>query len=380
MKDMDQILKQALSPDEHADAAVIASIRDGIKEGTYMKENKNKKVVKKRTYATVGRFAAAFAVVAMLAGGTAFAAEKLNLFGRFFGDSSEEPIASYVTSVEDEKEAVDESVNTSEETNTPQVYEGVIDDYKVSVEKMLYCDETNYGMVQFRVEDLTGQGRQWCKTVEYVEQLQAWDLSKTLELTETSDGEESPELCFFMEGGSTPDFTLYGTKVDDNTTICQMVYGSFEYDGWDVNAVNLIARNFMKGVEQDELKLNVPVGESLPSYVWTDNDGKVQLKLSSVNYMLFDGPEESFSKYEDENGNIGKDLNPNDLSIKMKDGSEYILYSESREAMHQLHGCAVTRDDVEGNWYPFDRVLDLNEVASFQVDGMEFAVSDAQLK
>ena len=358
MKDLDKILKQALSPNEHADTAVIDSIRKSIKEETNM-ENKK---VRNYVYPRVCKVAAVFALIALVGGGSVFAAEKLKLFDSFFVGGNEEPIASYIADIDDaEKE---------------KLYEGNYDDYKITVEKMLYCDETNYGMVQFSVKDMTGKGRQWCRQVEYVDELQSWDLSNTLELMETSDGDKSPEFYFQIGGMNNPEYNLYGTKVDDNITVCQMVYGSFNYGEMNVDDISLVVKHDDNGVTKDVLKLSVPVGESLPCYVWTGDDGKVRLKLSSVNYMLFDAPAEDIVDYKEGH----RDILPNDVSVKMKDGSEYILYSETRKVMHELHGCKVTLAGLEGNWHPFDRVLDLEKVQSFQVDGLEFNVSEAEMK
>lgn len=357
MNNIDEVLSEALVPRSHADRHVIANIQNTIAQG----EKGTTKKAGSNVISMFGRIAAAVAILLAVGGGTVFAAEKLNLFGHFFGNSDEEPIADYVANAD---------VNSKD-----KVYEGTFDDYKITVEKMLYCNETDYGMVQIRVEDLTGDGRQWCLYAEYAEQLNSWELSETMEMYESHEKGQSPKMCFQMSGAGNLDYNMYGTREDDNITVCQIVFGSFNYADFDADnlTVNVIYNE--NDSSQTVMQLDVPVGESLPCYVWTAENGESSLKLSSVNYMLF------AAAYEDDlPDDMYREIIAEEVSVKMKDGSEYILYSDKNKVMHELHGFAFDHNSESGIWYPFDSVLDLDQVQSFMFDGMEFDVSDAEIK
>ena len=130
----------------------------------------------------------------------------------------------------------------------------------------------------------------------------------------------------------------------------------------DLNAIKV---NLEANVNVD--KLDIPLGESLPNYTWNNENGELALVLSSVDFWLNDAPESSV---------YGSDIILGEISVQMKDGSEYIVHSEEQKIIDWFY--STKKED--GIWRNFATVIDLEEVVSFTVDGKVFNVKDAVKK
>ncbi len=166
--------------------------------------------------------------------------------------------------------------------------------------------------------------------------------------------------------------SVYSNRVfiasqEGNKTVCQMTFSTFKNIDMKNRLPKLTVFEMGDGDPMTIMKLDMPVSESLPSYCWRNADGEVRLLLSGMDFHLYDAPKSSI---------YGEDIITREISVQMKDGSSYIVRSESGKAEHLLY--CTGRDG--GFWGSFDRVINPDNIASFAVDGKVFYVEDATLE
>lgn len=306
--------------------------------------------------------AAAAVMIFMFLGVTSvYAAEKLNIFGGLFGTSDTAPIEEYVETPD----------SAAENTDIQGIYTAENDIYSISVDQFMYSKATKYAVVQFTVVNKTGDGRKWCNTSEWNELYQDWEKYDAQEICIGALDEDDINYLRFRtaNGISSKDGRIYMQQLDENTAVCQMLINPFSPSRLGNGLPQLIVYE-SEGTDWNEImRMDIPVGKSLPCYNWIDEEGNSRLMLSSVDYLLADAPESSISSYTGE-------IITSEVSVQFKDGSSYTMLSDSQHIIHEFFGTLSER----GLWSCFDRVINLDDVVSFTVDGEVFYTEDAVLQ
>lgn len=296
----------------------------------YMEKDRSKK-----TWNMWTRVAAAFLFVVLLSGTGVAAAKQFHFFSKLFSDQ-DAATASYVSVME-------------------KGNKGIYDGYQIAVEEFLYCEGTDYGVLQFTVKDTTKKGRTWYQEIGWADHLNDWEKRSAVEI-EPKKG----MLDFTMQGISGfLDYYLYGDREDENITHCQMVFGSFQKQQFSKKNLSLtMSVQKMDGTYKEALKLPVKKVRSLPCYSWQDDSGRELVRLSGVNYICM--------------GTVG-----NEVSIQLTTGENYVIYSEQKKMFHQLFSLEYEENGSKGTWGAYDRILNLKNVTSFTVDGKVYDCKDA---
>lgn len=336
------------------------------------KGKKEKGAENMRNNSILRKVAVAAVAIAIATPTVVYASEKWNLFGGLFGGSDTTPIEPYVESI------VTESANGSEETvigsetvqgtETP-IYHMENDKYIISVEKFVYSEATDYGIVQFSVTDKSDDDSNWYQVATWEGIYNDWDV---IDIDEIFAGMEDGQMKFEVNGLMCMNGHCYAEQRDENTKVCYLAFNDMEgkeIGGRDLKLSVKEAQLVKRGEVEDLLwnpltKLDVPVGESLPNYTWLDEEGNVELVLTPVDFLLKNVPETSVS---------GVDVILREVSVQFKDGSEYIVHSEKQKTIDWLY--ATSKDG--GSWRSFAKVVDLDNVKSFTADGRIFAIEDA---
>lgn len=328
------------------------------------------KAMKRRNMIT--KVAVAALVVAVATPTAVYAAEKWNLFGGLFGGSDTTPIEPYVESsvVEDP----DLPAGVSGENELAQglessIYQMENEDYAIAVEKFVYSEATDYGIVQFTVTDKSNNASDWYEVATWADIYEDWDV---IDIDEIFAGMGTGRLWFEINGLMHMDGNCYAEQIDEDTTVCYLTFNDMEGSNIGDRALKLSVKEstLVKHGDVEDLtwsqimKLDVPVGESLPNYTWYDEEGNEDLVLTSVDFLLKDAPDASVS---------GVDVVLREVSVQFKDGSEYVIHSEKQKKINWLY--STSKDG--GSWRSIAKVIDLEEVVSFTVDGKVFHVEDA---
>lgn len=336
------------------------------------KGKKEKEAENMRNNSILRKVAVAAVAIAIATPTVVYASEKWNLFGGLFGGSDTTPIEPYVENI------VTESANGSEETvigsetvqgtETP-IYQMENDKYIISVEKFVYSEATDYGIVQFSVTDKSDADSNWYQVATWEGIYKDWDV---IDIDEIFAGMEDGQMKFEVNGLMCMNGHCYAEQRDENTKVCYLAFNDMEGKEIAGRALKLSVKEaqLVKRGEVEDLlwnpltKLDVPVGESLPNYTWYDKEGNVALVLTPVDFLLKDVSETSVS---------GMDVILREVSVQFKDGSEYIVHSEEKKTIDWLY--ATSKDG--GSWRSFAKVVDLDNVKSFTADGKIFAIEDA---
>lgn len=325
-----------------------------------------------RNNSILRKVAVAAVAIAIATPTVVYASEKWNLFGGLFGGSDTTPIEPYVESIVTESASGSEETvigsETVQGTETP-IYHMENDKYIISVEKFVYSEATDYGIVQFSVTDKSDDDSNWYQVATWEGIYNDWDV---IDIDEIFAGMEDGQMKFEVNGLMCMNGHCYAEQRDENTKVCYLAFNDMEgkeIGGRDLKLSVKEAQLVKRGEVEDLLwnpltKLDVPVGESLPNYTWLDEDGNVELVLTPVDFLLKNVPETSVS---------GVDVILREVSVQFKDGSEYIVHSEEQKTIDWLY--ATSKEG--GSWRSFAKVVDLDNVKSFTADGKVFAIEDA---
>lgn len=339
---------------------------DRISASSELKEELSEMMRKRNANSRPSRYSwaikAAAAVMVFMFLGTAsvYAAEKLNIFGSLFGNSDTAPIEEYVETPD----------AAAENPSIEGVYTAENDVYSVSVEQFMYNKATKYAVVQFTVVNKTGDGRAWCRTSTWEDLYKDWEKTDAQEVYIGNISKDDMSYLRFKtaNGISSEDGRIFMQKIDENTALCQMLINPFSPSRLGDELPQLIVYESEGENWNEIMRMDIPVGKSLPCYNWLDEEGNSRLMLSSVDYLLKDAPECSISE-------VTGDIILREVSVQMKDGSSTVILSDSEHIIHEFFGKLSER----GLWSCFDRVINLDEVVSFTVDGEVFYVEDAVL-
>ena len=290
------------------------------------------------------RVAAAALAFVLLGGTSVYAAQRFNWFEGLFAESD-------VT-------LIDEYAETPESVADSGVYQGENEDWLVTVDQYMYNEATDYGIVQFTVVDKS-EKCDWYGIAEYHSFYSDWDMPAGQQIYGGTLGFGLTESVYSNR--------VFISSQEGNKTVCQMTFSTFKDIDMKNRLPKLTVFEMGDGDPRTIMKLDMPVGESIPSYCWRDADGEVRLLLSSVDFHLLDAPESSIH---------GSDIILCEVSVQMKDGSSYIVRSEAGKAEHIFY--CTGRED--GFWGCFDRAIDLENVVSFSADGETFHIEDAVLE
>lgn len=315
-------------------------------EGAILKKQmRNSKVLK--------RVAAAIVVLGIATPAGVYAG-KLGIFDGLFGNKDTAPIEQYV-----------ESADT--ELSGTKIYKMENEDYAIVVDNFVFSEATDYGIVQFTVTDKNADGDEWYDVATWDEWYRDWNV---WDATEIFAGLDSHKLWFEVNGLMSQNNRCFAKKIDEKTVQCYLCFNDMKNSYMADKSLQLSVKESKLADDEETLswtqimKLDVPMGESLPSYTWYDEAGEVALVLTSVDFWLTDAPESSVS---------GSDIILKEVSVQRKDGGQYIVHSDEQKIIDWFY--STQKED--GIWRNFASVMDFEEVVSFTVDGKVFDVKDA---
>ena len=316
---------------------------------------------------TIKRVAAVALILGITAPTAVCAAGKWGLFDGLFGDKDTTPIEQYLESVNTEKMETGET-ETEQWPENP-IYQMENDDYSIAVDSFLFSEATDYGIVQFTVTEKNADSADWYDVAQWDPFYRDW---KVWDATEIFAGLGDNKLWFEVKGLMSQNNRCFMKKNDEQTYLCYLCFNHMKSTGMadSILQLNVKESKIVKNGEKEELiwspimRLDVPMGESLPNYTWYNEEGEMALVLTSVDFWLNDAPESSV---------YGSDIILDEISVQMKNGSEYAIHSENQKIIDWFY--ATQKED--GVWRSFASVIDLDEVVSFTVDGKVFYVENA---
>ena len=329
-----------------------------VKQGT----KKDAKIMK--------RIAAAAIILGITAPTAVYAAGKFGLFDGLFVDKDITPIEQYVESVNTEQAITEENEKVKRPENP--IYQMENEDYVIKVDNFVFSEATDYGIVQFTLTEKKEDSNDWYEVAQWDPLYRDW---KVWDATEIFAGLGDNKLWFEVNGLMHQNNRCFMTMIDEQTYLCYLCFNDMKSTSMadSVLKLNVKESKLVNYGEAEEvkwssiMKLDIPIGESLPNYTWNNENGELALVLSSVDFWLNDAPESSV---------YGSDIILGEISVQMKDGSEYIVHSDEQKIIDWFYS---TQKD-EGIWRNFASVIDLEEVVSFTVDGKVFNVKDAVKK
>lgn len=290
----------------------------------------------------------AVACAALIPAG-ALAADKMNLFDKLFGEADESVIENYVEYA---------STDTKNPATAEKKYTDENDTYKITADYCMYNEQTGAGVLQFTITNKTGDGRKWYEVATldpYYDD--DWEIA----CREIPEIYASPEIgdLIFMAGANLGGNKVFlrENSVDENTKTCIMLLHNVKRE--DAKLV-VKERQYAEGAPDGKLQtiltVDIPVGESVPTLRWFDEKGSIEAVLSGFDFMVY-----------------GIKDGGQDVSVKLKDGTEYHIDNAEKKVLNSLDGSLYN----EGIWTAFATLLDLEEVEAFCFDGKEYSVSRA---
>lgn len=391
--ELDKILANVYQNGEVPKEELNQTILQKAKEYESMRQSDQKGNDRKNHSGRMVRAAAVIGAILLVGGSGAYAAERLNLFGSLFGGADESSVKEYIASTdaddatsvdkEETNHAIDTTTNADtvngENADQALSYEGMDEKegYKVTVNQHMYNKETGSGVLQFTVEDLTGEGRQWYETAGISETYDDWKMGLS-DQTEIYTGVE--------EGKQYIDFKIRGLLLEDNRTyintkestdnkkVCQIIYNDFEKNDLSQDLELMVRTHTTENdISSDGvmMTLQIPKAESLPCYVWENADPYNRVVLSNYCYLL-DAPGINSNSYEHQN----ELTNQSEVYVTMKDGTKYWILSNENKIDNECYG-AENQNDTQ--WHSFFNLLNLDMVESFTIDGVTLHAEDATL-
>lgn len=391
--ELDKILANVYQNGEVPKEELNQTILQKAKEYESMRQSDQKGNDRKNHSGRMVKAAAVIGAILLVGGSGAYAAERLNLFGGLFGGADESSVKEYIASTDADdaasvdKEKTNHAIDTTTNADTVNgenadqalSYEGMDEKegYKVTVNQHMYNKETGSGVLQFTVEDLTGEGRQWYETAGISETYDDWEVGLS-DQTEIYTGVE--------EGKQYIDFKIRGLLLEDNRTyinikestdnkkVCQIIYNDFEKNDLSQDLELMVRTHTTENdISSDGvmMTLQIPKAESLPCYVWENADPYNRVVLSNYCYLL-DAPEINSNSYEHQN----ELTNQSEVYVTMKDGTKYWILSNENKIDNECYG-AENQNDTQ--WHSFFNLLNLDMVESFTIDGVTLHAEDATL-
>lgn len=389
--ELDRILTNVYQNGEAPKEELNQTILQKAKEYESMRQSDQKRNDRKHHSGRMVKAAAVIGAILLVGGSGAYAAERLNLFGGLFGGANESSVKEYIASTDaDDAASVDKTnpaIDTTTNTDTANgenaaqalSYEGMDENegYKVTVNQHMYNKETGSGVLQFTVEDLTGEGRQWYEVAGISETYDDWEVGLR-EQTEIYTGikEGKQYIDFKISGLSLEDNRTYiNTKEStDNKKVCQIIYNDFEENDLSQDLELMVRTHTTENEISSDgvmMTLQIPKAESLPCYVWENADPYNRVVLSNYCYLL-DAPGINSDSYEQQN----ELTNQSEVYVTMKDGTKYWILSNENKIDNECYG-AENQNDTQ--WHSFFNLLNLDMVESFTIDGVTFHAKDATL-
>lgn len=391
--ELDKILANVYQNGEVPKEELNQTILQKAKEYESMRQSDQKGNDRKNHSGRMVKAAAVIGAILLVGGSGAYAAERLNLFGGLFGGADESSVKEYIASTDADdaasvdKEKTNHAIDTTTNADTVNgenadqalSYEGMDEKegYKVTVNQHMYNKETGSGVLQFTVEDLTGEGRQWYETAGISETYDDWEVGLS-DQTEIYTGVE--------EGKQYIDFKIRGLLLEDNRTyintkestdnkkVCQIIYNDFEKNDLSQDLELMVRTHTTENdISSDGvmMTLQIPKAESLPCYVWENADPYNRVVLSNYCYLL-DAPGINSNSYEHQN----ELTNQSEVYVTMKDGNKYWILSNENKIDNECYG-AENQNDTQ--WHSFFNLLNLDMVESFTIDGVTLHAEDATL-
>ena len=394
--ELDKILTTVYQDGELPKEELNQTILHKAKEHESMRQSDQKRNDRKNHSGRMVKAAAVVGAILLVGGSGAYAAEHLNLFGGLFGGADESSVKEYIASTDADdaisvdKEETDDNANVIDiTTNTDAAggenvtqassYEGMDEKegYKVTVNHHMYNKETGSGVLQFTVEDLTGEGRSWYEVATVQDVYDDWEMG-CREQTEIYTGIEDGKqyIDFTIKGLSFEDSRTYiNTKEStDNKKVCQIIYNDFEENDLSQDLALMVRTHTTENDISSYavlMTLQIPKAESLPCYVWENADPYNRVILSNYCYLL-NAPEINSNSYEHQNELAIQ----SEVYVTMKDGTQYYILSDDNKINNECYGTDNLNDT---QWHSFFNLLNLDTVESFTIDGVTFHTKDATL-
>lgn len=297
-------------------------------------------------------------VCAILIPSGVYAANKLNLFGNIFSNSDETPVGNYVEFATDEVTAETDEVGAIEKQ-----YVDSNDIYELTADYCMYNQETGAGVLQFTINNMTSDGRTWYEVATVDEYYDDWELG-VRDLPELHAVDKEGYFTFGVEGLGDDDCRVYlkENESDANKKVCIIVFNDFKKVDFSKAELKLVVKERQYNVEGNSMKpipilsVDIPKGETVPNLKWLDENGDVKATLSSFDYFVY-----------------GIDDGGQNVSVKLKDGSEYHILNDEKKILNELYSTL----SYEGIWGSFCTIMDLDKVETFFFDGVEYSASDA---
>ena len=355
------------------------TILQKAKEYESMRQSDQKRNDRKNHSGRMIKAAAVVGAILLVGGSGAYAAERLNLFGGLFGGADESSVKEYIASTDaDDAISVDKE-ETADNATQASSYEGMDEKegYKVTVNQHMYNKETGSGVLQFTVEDLTGEGRSWYEVANVQDVYDDWEMG-CREQTEIYTGIEDGKqyIDYTIKGLSLEDSRTYiNTKEStDNKKVCQIIYNDFEENDLSQNLALMVRTHTMENDISSGgvmMTLQIPKAESLPCYVWENADPYNRVILSNYCYLL-NAPEINSNSYEHQNELAIQ----SEVYVTMKGGTQYWILSDENKISNECYGTGNLNDT---QWHFFFNLLNLDMVESFTIDGVTLHAEDATL-
>ncbi|HCJ08999.1 MAG TPA: hypothetical protein DHV96_11775 [Lachnospiraceae bacterium] len=377
--ELDKILTTVYQDGELPKEELNQTILQKAKEYESMRQSDQKRNDRKNHSGRMIKAAAVVGAILLVGGSGAYAAERLNLFGGLFGGADESSVKEYIASTDaDDAISVDKE-ETADNATQASSYEGMDEKegYKVTVNQHMYNKETGSGVLQFTVEDLTGEGRSWYEVANVQDVYDDWEMG-CREQTEIYTGIEDGKqyIDFTIKGLSLEDSRTYiNTKEStDNKKVCQIIYNDFEDNDLSQNLALMVRTHTMENDISSGgvmMTLQIPKAESLPCYVWENADPYNRVILSNYCYLL-NAPEINSNSYEHQNELAIQ----SEVYVTMKGGTQYWILSDENKISNECYGTGNLNDT---QWHSFFNLLNLDMVESFTIDGVTFHTKDATL-
>ena len=155
---------------------------------------------------------------------------------------------------------------------------------------------------------------------------------------------------------------IYLEASNDDTQVFYMVFNVMDAKQTDMPLKLIFTElDSNKECKTELVNITIPESKSIPSLTWNNENGKPQVALTSYDMVIKNQGEAATEAEYDE------------ISVRMKDGSTYILESKSQQVKNEFYSEYGKDNSL---WIGFNHILDLEQVEAVMIDDMVFTVTD----
>lgn len=291
---------------------------------------------------------------ALCIGGTAFAANAQGWFPLLFPNGGDANLAGYVQTA-DHAKLTDEN-----------------EDYRLSVESVLFDESAGAGVISLHLENKKGDGVQPFTLAHLIDSYQnkpdiTWS---TLSSCYAEEGQLDFEVMYGDSGFCGGEFYLDTARSTDNDYYFEGAFAiSSSYKEGDPLRLEALdpggttVRADGAGTAKSVLSVDLPEFQQMP-YLTSENG---DVTLSQIGIRI-------------QNADMYCTVDEVDqLSIRMKDGTEYIVLDEDTDVDRTLYTLGYSSDEnigrIDIEIAVLARAFDLNNVQSVMINGAEYPLS-----